>query len=206
MFFYIIRTKKGVTFVELMIVVMVLGILTAFAVPVFVSGLEKQRIKDCKNQATVVQASVEEAMFGMFDNGKKQPKIDFTKISQADHATTYTDDGVKSNGDDVYAGKPCFVLGKDQALPGVIAFTLGDLRGGYRSNEPNAVSDYNEGFAAGHYLKKYALKDVKFYTYLSNQEIPVCPFADYTDNDKTNDYHYFIFEDGTVICSCPKCH
>ncbi len=203
MFFRIFKSRKGYTMVEILVVVVVLGILTAVAVPVFAVSLDSQRKKDCKSQATVINAAVEEAMYGMFDNGKRQPKIDFSKVSQGDHKTKYTADEIEGNGDDQYDGKECFVLGLDQAVPGVIAFTLGDLRGGYRADK---FADYDTGFDQGHYLKKEKLKNVKFYQYLVNQEIPVCPFADFDDNDKTNDYLYYIFEDGTVLCSCPKCH
>ena len=211
MFFKIMNSKQGITLVEMMIVVLVLGILTAIGVPVFVSGYREQARKDCLNQCTVIEALVKEAMYGMIDNGMAQYKrdsalnpiepktvwIDFSKV-QSDHKTTYTADGVDGNSDDSYDGKECFVLIEDQDIPGKIAFTLGDLRGGYRSNRNQ---EYSEGCKTGTYLKKEKLKDIKFYKYLANQEIPVCPFS-----DEDNEYFYYIFEDGTVICSCPECH
>ncbi len=189
MFFKIMRDKKGFTMIEILIVVIVLGILTAFAVPLFAANLEKQRIKDCKNQQTIISATVEQAMYGMLDNGRRQEKIDFSKV-QSDHKETYN-------------GKECFVLIKSQDLPGKIAFNLSDLRGGYR--DINNVPDYNDGCENGNYLKKKKLANNEFYKYLANAEIPVCPFADFDNNDKTDDYRYYIFDDGSVMCSCPKC-
>ena len=211
--FRFLRSKKGLTVVELMIVVMVLGILAGVAVPMLSSAYTKQMKKDCRNQCTVIEAQVKEAMCGMLDNGTMQYKrnsdgqiivpktvaIDFSKV-QADHKTTYDADGISGNSDDEYDGKECFVLIKDQGIPGKIAFTISDLRGGYR---PSNIKEYEDGLVGGYYLKKKKLENEKFYTYLANQEIPVCPFA---DSDKAEDYFYYIFEDGTVICSCPECH
>ncbi len=213
MFFRLLKSKKGITLVEMIVVVLILGILTAVGVPVFASGYRKQAREDCANQCTVIEALVKEAMYGMIDNGMAQYKrdsalnpvepktvwIDFSKV-QGDHKTVYEDDGIDGNSDDAYDGKACFVLIEDQKIPGQIAFTLGDLRGGYRANKNQ---EYNEGCKTGNYLKKEKLKDVKFYKYLANQEIPVCPF---NDAEKGKNYYYYIFEDGSVICSCPECH
>ena len=213
MFFRLLKSKKGYTFVEVMTVVIILGILTAVAVPMFSSAYKAEARKDCHNQCTVIEAQVEEAMYGMIDNGTMQYKrdadgklitpktvaINFSKV-QGDHKTVYAADDITGNSDDAYDGKECFVLIKSQQIPGKIAFTLGDLRGGYR---PSNLKEYEEGFVGGYYLKKEKLKNIEFYTYLANQEIPVCPFS---DPDKDEIYYYYIFEDGTVICSCPECH
>ena len=217
MLFKLIKTKKGFTLVETMIVVVVLAILSAVAVPMFINAYESQARKDCKNQVTVVEAQVKEAMAGMIDNGAAQyPRdpstleavkgngtwIAFSRV-QDDHKAVYDGDDVDGNSDDEYDGKECFVLIKDQDIPGKIAFTISDLRGGYR---PQNILDYNEGCKHGYYLKKKKLnepKPIAFYNYLANAEIPVCPFA---DDENSQDYYYYIFEDGTVICSCPKCH
>ncbi len=213
MFFRLLKSKKGFSLVELMTVVIVLGILTAVAVPVFVSGYKKQARNDCKSQCVVIEAQVEEAMYGMFDSGAMQYKrndegkvivpktvaIDFSNV-QSDHKTTYDADDIEGNSDDAYDGKECFVLIKSQQISGKIAFTLGDLRGGYR---PSNIKEYEDGFVHGYHLKKKKLENEEFYTFLANQEIPVCPFS---DPDKGENYYYYIFEDGTVICSCPECH
>lgn len=213
MFFRILKSKKGFTFVEIMTVIVILSILTAVAVPLFNFAFDAQRRKDCKNQTTVIETLVKEGMYGMIDNGAAQYKrdsalnvikpetvwIDFSKV-QSDHKTVYEADEIEGNSDDEYDGKECFVLIKDQGIAGKIAFTMSDLRGGYR---PNANQDYEVGCKNGYYLKKKKLENIPFYTYLANSEIPVCPFS---DPDKGEDYYYYIFEDGTVICSCPECH
>lgn len=200
-------SKKGYTFMEVLIVVMMLGILVAVGVPIFVDSSKTQKIGDCKNQATVIQGAVQEAMYGMFDNGMKQPKIPFDRI-QDDHEGTLpsslsTIANEKMNAGDISC-KNCLVLIYDQQISGKIAFTLGDLRGGYR--DVNTYPEYAEGCSFGYFLKKEKLKNDLFYMYLGNAEIPVCPFADYEDSDEENDYYYYIFEDGSVYCSNPECN
>lgn len=213
MLFKLLKSKKGFTLVEFLTVVTVMAILTAVAVPLFTGAYRSKQVEDCANQREVLEAQVREAMYGMIDNGMAQYKrdsalniiepkqvcIDFSRV-QDDHKALYEADDINGNGDDTYDGKACFVLIKDQQIPGKIAFTLGDLRGGYRQNKNQ---EYTEGCKAGTYLKKEKLKDVKFYTYLANAEIPVCPLS---PDDDGNPHYYYIFEDGTVLCSCPDCH
>ncbi len=214
MFFRLLKSKKAFTLVETMMVVVVMGILTSAAVPIFVSAYQAEARKDCHNQRVVIETLVKEAMTGMLDSGAKQyrrrtdgtlvtPKvawINFTKV-QSDHKTTYIADDIDDNGDDTYNGQECFVLIQDQKIPGKIAFTMSDLRGGYR---PTHLKEYKDGCDQGYYLKKKKLENVAFYTYLANQEIPACPFSDPDKPEKT--YYYYIFADGTVLCSCPECH
>ena len=211
MLYKFLRSKKGFTLVELMVVAAILSVLTAVSIPLVGSLLKQQRRNDCINQREVISATIKQAMYGMLDNGKRQPVIDFEKL-QDDHYCAYPGDGVDGNADDAYVNKRCFILwsGKVDSVKdsqdithtiNQVAFTLGDLRGGYRTSSDMS---YNEGCEAGYYLKKNALKDDPFYEYLDNDEIPVCPFADeYTDKPE---YFYYIFEDGTVLCSCPECN
>ena len=206
MLYSFLRSKKGYTFVEVLIVVTVLGILVAVGVPIFSSGIKSQRIKDCNNQRVVVQSLVQEVMVGMVDNGRAQDEIDFDKVPGA-HKTTYPGDGVTGNGDDLYNGASCFVLVSDNDS----AFTIGDIRGGYRDVTKPECGDDADGYRIGcekygNYLKKERLKDNKFFWYLTNEEIPVCPFADYENSDTNDDYHYYILADGTVLCNCPECN
>lgn len=207
MLFRLLTSNKGFTFMEIMTVVVILAVLTAFAVPLFNAGLHAQKVKDCNSQRTVIQGTVQEAMTGMMDNGRSQPRIYFEKI-QDDHEgtlpSTLSAIAQKKVTDGDIGCQNCLVLIKDQEIPGKIAFTLGDLRGGYR--DTNTYPEYRDGCDWGYYLKKEKYKDVKFYVFLANEEIPVCPFADFSDTKTENDYYYYIFEDGSVYCSCADCN
>lgn len=221
MLYRFLLSKKGYSFVEVLIVVVVLGILVAVGVPIFVSGYRAQAVKDCNNQKTIVSTLFGEVTTGMMDSGTTQDKVDFSRV-QADHKATYPGDGVNGTKDDAYVGKDCFVLIEDQGIPGKIAFTIGDIRGGYfGQNAWNSYAEvvrvhgsydeyytekYDLGVERGYYLKKQAMENEKFYLHFTNQEIPVCPFADFDNNSTTDDYRYYIFEDGTVVCSCPHCN
>ena len=194
-------SKKGFTLVELMAVVVVLSVLTAVAVPLFLGGLKKQKIDDCRNQRLVIETAVKQAMYGMFDNGKRQEEIDiahwpdggefYKKIYNPNNTELIFNVGAEYN----YK----YFTKLDEAL------TLGKIRGGYR--DINQYPDYKDGCEMQKsFLKKKKLENVEFYKYLDNQEIPVCPFADYENTDTKDDYYYCIFFDGTVCCTCPECN
>ncbi|MBR3788895.1 MAG: prepilin-type N-terminal cleavage/methylation domain-containing protein [Clostridia bacterium] len=181
-----LNSKKGFSLTELMMVVIVMGILVVVAVPIY-SGVSKQkRVDECTANRIVISTVVQEAMVGMIDNGKKQDSI---IMEYADPAHVVFS---PANFPEGYANVKCFMLTRDE----LTAFTLGDLRGGYRT-----TGDYSVGCESGHYLKRKNLEDVKFYTYLANQEIPQCAFE---EPDK-KDYNYYIFSDATVLCDCEKC-
>jgi prepilin-type N-terminal cleavage/methylation domain-containing protein len=193
MLYKYLNSKKGFTLVELMVVVVILSVLLAIAIPIFDTSLKRQREEDCRNQCLVIETTVKQAMYGMIDNGKKQTvlidgkeifKIDFTKPAAASYKTTFKDkDGVSHNAFKLTAGEDCF--------------TFGALRGGYR--DISVYPEYKDGCKAGFYLKKQKLADVKFYTELDNHEVPVCPFQEKNDGDP---YYYYVLEDGTVHCTC----
>ncbi len=190
-------SKKGFTMMEILIVVIVLGILTAVAVPTFSAGLKKQRVDDCRNQRLVIQSAVQQAMFGMIDNGKKQTmvvdgkeeaRINFSMPAASSFKITIKDENdVEHNAFKLTGDTNCF--------------TLGALRGGYR--DITVYPEYRDGCDEGYYLKKQKLANTEFYRYLDNQEVPICPFEE--NNDSGTPYFYYILEDGSVHCTCPEC-
>lgn len=230
MFYSFLRSEKGFTLVELMIVVVILGILVAVGVPVYISSETANRKKDCDSQCVVIESIVGQAMSGMMDSGKRQYTIPAT--------STYPGDGVEGNMDDKYVGMPCLVLNN--------SLTLGDIRGQHRSSceickDKNlsysegcwglkrVANDVELACSEGHFLKKTDMAGTAFYNFFQNQEIPVCPFA---DSENTDGYYYFIVVDdkGTtmnsatytniekrdrvweqddeivILCNCPKCN
>lgn len=181
-----LKSKKGFSLAELMVVVAVLAILVAVAVPAFRKVSDTKRIEDCYMNRQMISFVVQEAMNGMLDNGKKQDII-LMDLAESTHVTLSP-----GNFPLEYANKKCFMLTYDE----MTAFTLGDIRGGYR-----VVSSYDVGCQQGNYLKRADLADVKFYTKLANGEIPQCAFEEPNEEE----YYYYIFEDATVICDCPEC-
>lgn len=65
-----LMSKKGFTLVELMIVVVILGILVAVAVPIFGAVTKNARIKSCKSNQRVIKGNMETFMMtGAADGG-----------------------------------------------------------------------------------------------------------------------------------------
>ncbi len=207
MLYRYLLSKKGYTFVEVMTVVIVMGILVAVAVPVFGAGLKAQRKKDCNSQKTMIKSTVQQAMYGMIDNGRKQDEL-YVMSRQSDHR-----DPVPACGSG-YDGEEAFVVSKAEGGD-PMGVTLGDIRNGYRPEGQN--SDYKWGCEGGlhdginyqgnHYLKKQDLDGVRLYKYFSNQDLPICPFAENADKD----YFYYILWDDSlndvvIVCSHPDCN
>ncbi len=192
--FKFLCSKKGFTVVELGITVTVLGILTAIAIPAFYSGIKKQKQNDCRNQCIVIESTVQEVLYGMMDNGRKQERIGIAIWPDGVNKIQYNPTGqIVFDIDSSY--------NYTYYTPLNTSLTIGQLRGGYNSDYSKESCE-----STGRYLKKERLANVAFYTYLSNAEIPVCPFANYENEDTADDYYYCIFEDGTVRCNCPECN
>ena len=65
-----LMSKKGFTLVELMIVVVILGILVAVAVPIFGAVTKNARIKSCKSNQRVIKGNMETFMMTGGNNGE----------------------------------------------------------------------------------------------------------------------------------------
>ena len=203
--YHFLRSKKGFTIMELFTCIIVLGILCAVAVPIYSGVSKKQKIQECENNCQMISTVIQEAMYGMMDNGKKQDSIPLGdgKKTLKDWVNSKTSDMVdlNINAADPYANMDC--------VPFNLTYTLGELRGGYRTG--GSSSDYNDGCNEGHYLKKSNMASRKVFTFLANQEMPVCPFVSEklysgTGAGMTGKYvSYFVFEDGTVVCGCEEC-
>lgn len=209
MLYKYLNSKKGFTLTELLAVVLILGVLLAIAVPIFDTGLRKQKEKDCQNQRLVMETAVKQAMYGMIDNGARQPEITFkcTVVGAdgigASIAAPHTSDDPTDN------EKRCFIFTDDPET----CFTFAELRGGYRVGtydefKTQTAEDYKEGCNNGQYLKKLkyqynaedsSFKGVPFYDFLDNSEVPVCPFA---PEENPHKYYYYVVSDGTVHCTC----
>ena len=65
-----LMSKKGFTLVELMIVVVILGILVAVAVPIFGAVTKNARIKSCKSNQRIIKGNMETFMMTGGTNGE----------------------------------------------------------------------------------------------------------------------------------------
>lgn len=68
-----LMSKKGFTLVELMIVVVILGILVAVAVPIFGAVTKNAKIKSCKSNQRVIKGNME--TFAMTGNNGDQIEL-----------------------------------------------------------------------------------------------------------------------------------
>ena len=238
--YHFLRSKKGFTLTEIFTCIIILGILCAVGVPLYTGVSKKHKIQECDNNCQMISTVIQEVMYGMVDNGKKQEY--FIKGAESDWMSCNAPNNYMFFLSDNKADcqKSCVIYFKHFNLSGpgdrywqiaslvsrnrisslgseftvngkyyknnywcseisddeFYGLRIGDIRGGYR---PDTYKDYNDGCDHGYFLKKKALADRFLTEYLANAEVPVCPF------DKDGIYHYYVFADGTVLCSCPDC-
>ena len=199
------REKRGYTMFEVLIVVIVLGILTAVAVPVFTSNISRQRAQDCVRVRIMIATTVQQCMAGLIDNGKKQTTIVFnTTDANYNSSITVLDTSGASLGTINY---PSYRLDE---------LTVGQIRNGYRTKNDGSPATaaldlnektYDQGCEEGRYLKKYSLKDTPLYGFFANQDMPICPF-DEANSDEAGygTHHFYVTADGRVFCDNPDCY
>ncbi len=199
MVFRFLHSKKGFTLTEIFMCVAVLGILTAVAVPIFNVSLKKRRYEDSCSQAQMIQTTIQQIMYGMIDNGKKQDEI---------YLISKCDDDIIKDGKTTAFTTVSFP-GSDDSKKEWVLFTpditVAQIRGGYRSTGALDATDtptYDAGCKAYNYLKKFdfAENSIKVSACFSNQEMPICPFV-----EDEGTYTYYFDKDGNVLCGCEKC-
>ncbi len=135
-----LMSKKGFTLVELMIVVVILGILVAVAVPIFSSVTKNARIKSCKSNQRVIKGNLEtivttgnngdaidvtatidftldtcsyKASFLTLFDGGHLPDCPSAKDTQKTNHTSYKAQAVKGTNGEITYDSACQVTGAD---------------------------------------------------------------------------------------------
>ena len=94
-----LKNKSGLTFTELMVCFVIMAILSAVAVPVLTTSMEKAKRQDCESKCIMVTTTVREIMVGEMDSGKPQPVIPYLcSILPGQHRVIEKKDAVDEDG------------------------------------------------------------------------------------------------------------
>ena len=85
--FKFMKSKKGFTLVELMIVVVIMAILVAVAVPIFSAVTENARFKTCAGNRREIVSQVNSYMMGSVDGQQHTAAGDFKILSNGKKGT-----------------------------------------------------------------------------------------------------------------------
>lgn len=104
--FKFLKSKKGFTLVELMIVVVIMAILVAVAVPIYSAVTKKAKIKTCSANQREIQGQVNSAFLGdLIGFAENQNTLEFTLKTDAKGETaTWT--GAPTNFADMFQKVP----------------------------------------------------------------------------------------------------
>ena len=94
-----LKSKAGLTLTELMVCFVIMAILSAVAVPVLTTSMEKAKRQDCESKCIMVTSVVQGIMVGEIDNGKPQPIIPcLCSILPGQHRVIEKKDAVDDDG------------------------------------------------------------------------------------------------------------